>query len=109
MKVTIPMRLPSLANCRMHWRKLARLKREQATWVLVALNVLKLPKTPLVVTITRVGPKRLDDDNLISSMKAVQDQVAKMVGVDDGSHLYTWVRRQRINKTYSVEIEIEPR
>jgi hypothetical protein len=39
---------------------------------------------PLVVTITRVSPGRLDDDNLAFSAKALRDGLADALGIDDG-------------------------
>ena len=63
---------------------------------------------PLLVTITRIGPRRLDSDNLQSAAKFVRDQIAATVGVDDGSNMYTWQYEQRIGK-YGVDIEITTR
>lgn len=48
------------------------------------------PVFPLVVTITRVAPRQLDDDNLARSGKAVRDQVAELLGVDDRDPRVTW-------------------
>lgn len=41
---------------------------------------------PVLVTLTRISPhhQELDDDNLYASLKAVRDQVAEELGVDDG-------------------------
>lgn len=39
---------------------------------------------PVVVRLTRVGPKALDDDNLANGFKAVRDGIAAALGVDDG-------------------------
>ncbi len=64
---------------------------------------------PIVVTLTRIGKRRLDDDNLAASFKYVRDQIAHMIGTDDGSPLYTWVYKQQIGKVYGVEVEILPR
>jgi hypothetical protein len=105
MRVSIPLRLPSLANCRMHWRRLARLKQTQRAATRAALQGLTLPDLPLRVTITRVGPRRLDDDNLASAAKYVRDAIAEAVGVDDGSALYEWRYAQRVGK-YGVEVEV---
>lgn len=69
---------------------------------------LVLPPAPLLITIIRVGPHRLDDDNLQGACKYVRDQIAVEVGVDDGSDIYTWVCRQRVGG-YSVVVDIESR
>lgn len=104
----MPIKLPSLSNLRLHWRRFAMLKKQQkvATWM--CLVGVELPAPPLLVTITRIGPRRLDDDNLASACKYVRDQIATAVGIDDGSDLYTWRYEQRIGK-YSVEVEITTR
>lgn len=40
---------------------------------------------PCVVRLTRIGPKALDTDNLAGAFKAVRDQIAKEIGIDDGA------------------------
>jgi hypothetical protein len=62
---------------------------------------------PCKVTLTRVGVRELDSDNLARSMKACRDGVADALGVDDGSKLYDWQYRQRKGKEYGVEVMIE--
>ena len=65
---------------------------------------------PLVVTITRLAPKLIrDDDNLTSCAKHVRDQVAKELGVDDGDPRVSWVVTQRREERYGVEIRFEAR
>lgn len=108
MRFSIPIYLPSLANLRLSWRRMARLKKAQRLEVWVAMRGRAIPQPPLIVTITRVGPRALDDDNLASACKYVRDQIAEGVGVDDGSPLYKWRYRQRADKRYSVEIDIAP-
>ena len=67
-----------------------------------------MPRPPLVVTITRYGPRRLDDDNLDTACKYVRDEVARTIGLDDGSPLYTWRCEQDLGD-YGVGIEIVER
>lgn len=111
MKFSIPIKLPSLANLRISWRQMARLKKKQreataiAIWLSRSRDQEIMPSPPLVVTITRIGPRKLDDDNLAISCKYVRDEVANIVGVNDGSSLYTWKYEQRIGP-YAVEVEI---
>lgn len=115
MRFTIPIRLPSLNNARLHWRRMDTLKRKQKDAVKMCLvNHInstgeRIPPVPLVVLITRAGPRRLDDDNLAGACKYVRDQIAREVGVDDGSNLYEWRYAQKVSKTYGVEVEITPR
>ena len=88
MRFHIPIRLPSLANTRMHWKALMGLKQKQRRATRRALAGKDLPPPPVVVTITRSGPRRLDGDNLHGSAKFVRDEIAAAVGVDDGSSQY---------------------
>jgi len=41
-------------------------------------------KLPCTVTLVRVGPKLMDDDNLARAFKAIRDSIANKLGVDDG-------------------------
>ena len=66
------------------------------------------PPLPLRVTITRLGPKRMDPDNNVSACKDVQDAVADWVGQDDGSDGFEWVYRQELCQTPGVRIRVEP-
>lgn len=87
---------------------MARIKKNHklATWV--AMRELQIPAPPLVIMIIRVGPRRLDDDNLQAACKYVRDEIARKVGIDDGSPKYTWMYDQRIGE-YGVEVEITTR
>jgi hypothetical protein len=60
---------------------------------------------PATVKFTRIGPRKLDDDNLRSSMKVIRDTVAKLVGVDDGDARYTWEYAQEQGREYGVRVE----
>ena len=65
---------------------------------------------PLVVTLTRVGGRKMDDDNLSAALKAVRDGVADWLGVDDGSPLLTWDYRQEPdpkNRSQAVRCRVE--
>lgn len=111
MRLHIPIRLRSLLNTRMHWRAMARLKKEQRKATKLSLVGKSLPPPPLIVTITRIGPRKLDGDNLQGACKYVRDQIAEHVGIDDGSPLYTWTYKQRNDgrHQYGVEVEIVSR
>lgn len=112
MRFHIPIKLPSLANTRMSWQAMARLKGKQRRAVLTAIRVatrrIAIPPPPLVIMITRVGPRKLDDDNLQSACKYVRDEIARYIGLDDGSPQYTWMYDQRVGE-YGVEVEITSR
>lgn len=58
------------------------------------------------VTLTHIGP-RMDDDNLATAFKALRDEVAQIIGTDDGDPFYEWACVQRVGDTKGVEIRIE--
>ena len=113
MKITIPgLRLESEANKRDKWKAVKRAKDQRlAAGLALAANKRNVPPLPLIVTIVRVGVRRLDDDNLARACKAVRDAIAKHCGVDDGDGSITWRYWQRKGKAreYACELLIEPR
>lgn len=132
MKFTVPIRLVSEANTRGHWSggaSRASAARQAVTAavidaggrVVAALIVTAkkqrwvarwkdAPALPLVVTITRVGPRQLDDDNMARAGKAVRDQVAELLEVDDADPRITWAYAQvRSRGAYSCTISLEAR
>lgn len=79
---------------------------------LLGVNLWHWVARPLRVTITRVGPKRMDPtDNLPSACKATIDCLAEILGVDDGSSVVDWRVEQKPvgERRYAVEIVIESR
>lgn len=111
MRFHIPIELPSLPNARLHWTRLLRLKAKQRRATRRSMSGKPIPPLPLTIILTRVGPRKLDDDNLQGACKYVRDQIAETIGVDDGSPLYTWKYDQRIGtgEPYGLEVEIQPR
>jgi hypothetical protein len=112
----VPTKLISEANQREHWAiKTKRKKAQQRAVELVWLAERVRVAPPVVVTLTRVGVRKLDPDNLAGSFKHVQDQIAKCMGVDDGDERKVrWVYEQRkgIPRQYGLEVrivELEPR
>ena len=109
---TMPVRTVSEANAREHWRTRHKRKREQQEAVQLAWrHAIKTPwfaSLPCVVRITRIGPRRLDTDNLAGSFKHVQDGIAKEMGVDDGDGRIKWEYEQVAvgKKVYSVRVEV---
>ena len=112
MIVEMPIRTISEANCRDHWAKKARRVKEQRTLarVLVMNEVgrKRMLGRPVSVALKRIGPRRLDDDNLRGALKAVRDGVADALCIDDGSAAVTWGYSQDSRRrTYRVEVVIE--
>lgn len=105
--VTLPIQLVSVANLREHWS--SRAKRAKAHRN--AAITIKPIALPAVVTITRIAPRPLDDDNLRSACKALRDGIADRFGIADNHPDLTWRYAQRRGpvKTYAVEITITPR
>ncbi len=107
--VILPIRTASEANLREHWARRAKRAREQrGLAALVCRAALALPSLPATITLTRIAPRRLDDDNLTRSFKAVRDGIADWLRVDDGSPLLTWRYSQEVGapRTYAVRVDV---
>lgn len=104
----LPIKIVSTANLREHWSKRAKrakLHRESMVLALTA-EVRARPAMPCIVTLTRIAPRELDDDNLASGMKAARDGVADWLGIDDRDPRVTWRYAQKPGapKEYAVEV-----
>lgn len=112
MRIEIPMRVVSEANQSMSgnwWSKVGRVKEQRnCVWHWMYKFRGKLP-FPARVTLTRIGPRLLDSDNLQGAFKAVRDEVAAAIGQDDGNPSYEWAYKQVRGKPkqYAIVIEIE--
>lgn len=88
-----------------------KVKRERTAvaWSLVALLPRERPSLPCVVTLTRLAPSNgLDDDNLAGALKAVRDQVAVWLGVDDRRReLVRYRYEQERTKDWGVRVQFE--
>jgi len=103
----IPVRLVSEANA--GGKRRAEIARKTAVKAAVraALPELAAPLTlPVVVVMTRVGIRPLDTDNLARALKAVRDEVAAWLGVDDADRRVRWVCRQRAGWAAGVVIDV---
>lgn len=106
--VTLPLRLRSTLNLREHWRRRAeRAQNHRVSTRMVLRSVAAPLQPPVVVTITRVAPRKLDSDNLAGSAKAVRDGIADWLGLDDGDERITWKYSQRQESQYGVRIEVQ--
>lgn len=119
----IPVRTVSEANMREHWAVKARRKRDHTqTSMLVARSQLAkagvqasgwvpltLANGGIRITMTRLGVRALDTDNLAGALKGVQDGIAKALGVDDGDPRLEWVYRQEkgSKRSFGVVVEIK--
>src|SRR5277367_4549020 len=105
--LNLPIHAISEANSRDHWAKKAKrvadhlniaktsvilaIKKNEVDWMVERKGKPKRaafgpfePKLPIEVTITRVGQRKMDSDNLASSLKATRDGIAQALGIDDG-------------------------
>lgn len=111
--VKLPLATKSLTNVRMHWAAKHRLAKGQRTPVgLVMRTALAAhpARLPLEVTLTRIAPRELDDDNLRGALKSVRDGVADALGLDDRDSRVVWAYGQRkgVPKEQAVEIRLVP-
>jgi hypothetical protein len=107
MTFELPLRLESLSNVREHWA--VRHKRAKAHRKAAYLTC-KAHPVPCVVTITRIAPRALDDDNLRHAVKAVRDGIADRLGVDDRDPRVKWryvQTRSARPKHYSCLVQID--
>jgi hypothetical protein len=118
MEVLLPIRTWSEANLREHWGRRARRFRKQREAARILVRAARAgergapgPVTrdqPLAITLTRIGQRALDSDNLAGALKAVRDGVADALGMDDGDPRLVWRYAQRKGRRgeYSVLVEI---
>lgn len=125
-EVVIPIRAYSEPNCRDHWSVRWRRQQTQKWLAISALREIECQiAMPATITLTRLGPKTLDDDNLSASLKAVRDAIADAIlrdrsqritddgrivhiyGAADGDERITWKYAQEKNQKYKVRITIE--
>lgn len=97
--VRVPQLVPASPNeaRREHWaQRSRRVKRERAA-VRIVLAPNRPPSLPVIVTMVRCSVGTLDGDNAVGSMKAVRDEVAAWLGVDDADPRVTWrVEQERV-------------
>lgn len=103
---SIPLRTRSAANLREHWaQRHRRVQMERTAVRLVVGRKLKGLKLPCRVHLIRMGPRRLDFDNLVSSFKATRDEVAALIGVDDADPRIEWAYSQTSGR-YAVIVQV---
>lgn len=111
-EIPIPLpglKLVSLANQREHWRaRSKRAKGHRSAALLLTRAALRHEaiRFPVTVTITRIAPRVLDDDNLAGAAKSVRDGVADALGVDDRDPRVKWAVAQRRGKPREYGAEV---
>lgn len=110
----IPARLVGESNQREHWAARARRAKthRECGYMYARANRVSVALVPCIVRITRIAPRKLDDDNLQGSAKAVRDGLADALGVKDNDPRVTWLpveqERGKANQ-YKVRVQIERR
>lgn len=97
-----------------HWGKNLKRKRAQKYWILYLFSLHKdsIPSFPCSVYLTRTGPKQLDFDNMVMSLKTVRDAIAAQLTGDhvpghaDSDPRISWHYDQKKGKL-GVNIRIE--
>ena len=102
---TLPLVVPSVANLREHHHAKAKRMTEHRHAGSLLVRGRTLYGRRLVVLLTRIAPRELDDDNLASALKAVRDGVADGLGVDDRDPRVTWLCDQRKGKP-AVQLDV---
>jgi hypothetical protein len=110
--VRLPLRIVSEANMREHWRKVSQRKKDQRVTARLVLQQYARPNSETAVVsvmLTRIAPRKLDDDNLQSGFKATRDGVADWLGIDDGSPRIMWQYRQSKGRPgeYAAQVEVK--
>lgn len=108
----IPIKTVSEANTREFWAaKAERVKSHRAAAFLLMRNKKRglVVGDGMVITLTRIAPRKLDTDNNSSSMKACRDGIAEALGFDDGDERVKWAYAQRRGKPkeYAVEVSVD--
>lgn len=100
----VPIKTASTSNLREHWR--ARHRRTDTQKKATRYRCPPWHGGPLlVVRLTRIAPRRLDDDNLRGALKSVRDGVATWLRVDDASPLVLWEYAQETGPEPLVRVE----
>ncbi len=77
-----------------HFTRARRVRAERAA-VAHAFEAFSPPTLPVVVTLTRIASRALDGhDNLCAAFKAIADETARWLGVDDADRRMAWCYRQ---------------
>lgn len=109
LRLDIPgLRIVSEANERGRWFAGAKRAADQRALVGALLSRHRPLPVPAIVRMVRVAPGALDRDNLGRAFKAVQDELAAWLGVDDGDPAVEWhVGQQKgAPKEYGVRLHV---
>lgn len=115
LRLELPIRLENVANEHTHWRvRQKRAKAQRGAVAMVMRVELALRRRGLttrgglVVVITRIAPRTLDDDGAVAAAKTVRDGIADALGIDDRDERVVWLVDQDRGppKTYACRVEV---
>lgn len=109
-RLRFPAYLVSEANKKDHRQVAATRTRKLRADLWLFLGPKRLPPLPVTVRLTRWSPdpQRLDDDNLARAFKAVRDEVACKLGINDADPRVSWRYAQGGGKRHEVGIDVSP-
>lgn len=106
--ILLPLRTAPGQNVREHHMARHRRVKAEREFVAWGLRQEPIPKLPCTVTLTRIAPsKGLDSDNLCGALKAVRDEVAAWLGVDDAREDIVKYRYAQARGEWGVRVEFE--
>lgn len=91
----LPIVVRSKLNQRQHWAARARAAKIERREGCAAVYFFGVQSGPLTITLTRVGGRAMDDDNLAGAFKSIRDGIADGIRRDDGDKSIRWVYEQR--------------
>lgn len=109
LSAVLPVLVVSEANRRGHWAKKARRAAAQRLAVRAALASTAFPPAARYwVTLTRLYARGrgMDDDNLAGAFKAVRDELAARVRLDDGDPRFVWSYGQEKAAAAGIRIHV---
>lgn len=115
-EIDVPIKVVSESNACEHWRR----KHQRCVNMRKKIKIFFIPyvqkiSLPCEVTLIRIAPRFLDDDNLVGAFKYIRDAVADLIipglahGRADADPRIKWVYIQRKDepKKYSCKIVIQ--
>lgn len=96
LSVEVPIELPSRSNDHRSntWHARKKLVARQRQLVGLWLRQHAHPGLPVTVVMTRLAARKVDQDNLRGALKAVQDEIAAWLGVDDRDERVRFLHEQ---------------
>lgn len=93
--VSLPIRTKSALNLREHWAARSKRVAEERRLTALFWPRNREVELPAAIRLVRVSPRLLDSgDNLSSAMKAVRDELARIIGVNDRDARVDWLYGQ---------------